>query len=162
MSTNFTKSELRKRIIGSLKRGHGLSMPSAPEGEDGEVKEFPKDLTQLTEIEVRQQMSYWKAMQGFVNTLLARSEVDAKAYKREARDYERSYKWNNKPAKGDPMWAVEAGLAEDEHYQRVAMKLEQAEAMVIVLKSMRDTYDGYYTVASRELTARMGEADREK
>lgn len=154
-------SELRKRVLMSLKKGHGLSMPSAPEGEDGDVREFPKDLTQLTEIAVRQEMSYWKAMAGFVNTLLARSQVDEKAYKREVREYERSYKWNNKPDKNAPMWEVEAGLAEDEHYQRISLKLEAAEATVLVLKSLRDAYAGYYDVCSREMTARMGELSRE-
>lgn len=159
--SEIERSELRKRVLRALKKGSGLSMPPSPEGEGGEVKEFPKDLTQLQDIEIRQQMSYWQAMTGFANTMLARSMVDEKAYKREVRDYERRFKWNNKPAKGDPMWAVEAGLAEDQHYQRMSMRLEQAEVMVILLKSLRDAYAGYYTASSRELTARLGEGGQQ-
>jgi hypothetical protein len=148
------RSELRKRVLRALKKEHGISMPTPPEGQNGEIEQFPKDMTSLSDIQVRQQMSYWKAMSGFTNTLLARSMVDEKAYKREARDYERQYKFRNKPDKSSPMWEVEAGLADDQHYRRLTEKLEQAEAMVILLKSVRDAQDGYYTAASRELTAR--------
>lgn len=159
--SSIDRSELRKRVMGALKRGHGLTVPSSPGGEDGEVKEFPKDLTQLTEVGVRQQMSYWKAMTGYVNTLLARSEVDQMAYKREVRDYERQYKFNNKPEKSSAMWEIEAGLADDKTYQRLSHRLEGASAMVVLLKSLRDSYSGYYDVCSREMTARLGEHARE-
>lgn len=156
---DMNRSELRKRVLRSLKSGYSLPMPKEPEGAGG--MEFPSDLTRLTDVEVRQQMSYWKAMAGYTNTVLARSMIDEMAYKREVRDFERRFKFENKPDRNAPMWEVEAPLADNAAYQHLRGKLDNAEAMVVILKSLRDSQEGYFTVASRELTARMGEHQRE-
>ena len=154
MSVN--KSELRKRVLKHIKVKAGLSMPKTP-SQEASTKEFTSDLTRLSEMELRREMSHWKSMLGYVNTFLARSQVDEKSYKRSVKSYEREYKWRNKSDKNTAMWEIEAGLSQEKEYDLLVNKLEQCEAIVIVVKSLRDAYEGYYDVCSRELTARMGE-----
>lgn len=155
---SYKRSELRKRVLRSL-RGRDITMPASP-GMIDEDQQFPLDITAVSTEKVRSLMSFWTGHLGYINSLFSRHMVDAMAYKREVRDYERRYKARNK-SKSDRVWEIEAELADDSHYERLVNTWQEAEAMVTVLKSLRDAYEGYYNAASRELTARMGEQARD-
>lgn len=156
--TDYHHSELRKRVMSAL-RGQQIYVPAHP-GAVTEEQQFPKDITKLSDLEVRQLMSFWTAQLGYVTAYHSRCAVDLMSYKRSVKDYERSYRAANKQ-KNDKAWEVDAGLADDSFYQSLYAKYEQAEAMTIVTKSLRDTMESYYNAASREMTARMSEQGRD-
>lgn len=156
--TNINASELRKRVLGALKTKHEIKVTKGPEGD---VKTFPSDLTRLNDQQVRQHMSYWKARAGYCNTLLASYEVDLVDFGQRVKDYERRYKFNNKPKATTPMWEIEAGLAEEPQYKRLVADRDQAKAVVTILKAERDNAASFYDACSREMTARISERDVE-
>ena len=155
---NINSSELRKRVLTALKGKHDVLPTLAPEGD---IKTFPSDLTKLNETQVRQHMSYWKARSGYCNTLLASYEVDVVDYGQRLKDFERRYKFNNKPEKATPMWEIEAGMADDPLHQRLVLDHQQAKALVVMLKAERDNASEFFVACSRELTARVSERDAE-
>lgn len=155
---DYQHSELRKRVMSSLRKQNVYS-PVHPGAVD-EDGQFPTDITALSDIEVRQLMSFWTAQLGYIITYHARCVVDVTAYKRAVRDYERAYRASNRQ-KNDKAWEVDAGLANDTMYQSLSSKHEHADALVTITKSLKDTFEQYYAAASREMTARLGEFGRE-
>lgn len=156
--SEYQNSELRKRVMTALRR-QNIESPQHP-GKVDEASQFPKDITQLSDIDVRQLMSFWTAQLGYMNVYHARCLVDVSAYKRAVKEYERSYRARHKQ-KNDKVWEIDSGLADDSHYQRLYSRFEEAEALVTITKSLKDSFEQYYTAASRELTARMSESSRD-
>lgn len=151
-------SDLRKRVLQSLKQTR-INMPTAPDPVS-EENQFPLDITALSDVAVRRLMSFWTAHLGYLNSYHSRCMVDAMAFKREVKQYERMFKAKHKGEK-DKVWEIDAELANDNVYQRYVNRWEEAEAMAIVTKSLKESYESYYASASRELTARMGEYSRD-
>lgn len=159
---SFPRSELRKRIMRSI-QGR-VYVPDSP-GQVEETSAFPRDLTRLTDIEVRQQMSQWQAQLGFANTLMAREEIDVMAHKESLRRYEMAKRANaleESEGKAKRKWESETDLVGDDYWEQLRDQLQFSEAMVVHLSRLRASFEGYYKACSRELSARLGERERDE
>jgi hypothetical protein len=156
-----TRSDLRQRVKAAM-RDANIHLPVNP-GAVTEEEQFPRDITMLDDQQLGQQMSFWTAQLGYLNTYLARCEIDMLAYKKERRDYELAHKRNSLEGKKPSekrAWEAEAELAGDEMWEGLSDQYMFAEALVIQLRALKSSYEGYYATASRELTRRLGERDR--
>lgn len=157
------RSDLRQRVKAAM-RGASIYMPASP-GPVTEEHRFPTDITRLDDMELGQQMSFWTAQLGYVNTYLARCEIDMKSYLQDKRDYEAAHRKNvmeGKKASEMRKWEADAELVGDETWEQLRDQFMLAEAMVIQLKAVQKSYEGYYATASRELTRRSGERERDQ
>lgn len=160
----LSRSDLRQKVKAAM-RGANIYLPPSP-GPVEEEHRFPNDITKLADIELGRQMSFWTSQLAYVNTYLARCEIDMMSYKRDLKDYELAHRKNalkdgNRKASDIRKWEAEAELAGDETWESLRDQFMLAEAIVTQLKAVQKSYEAYYNTSSRELTRRMGERDRD-
>lgn len=119
---------------------------------------FPSDLTALNDLQLRQQMSSWAnllARAEFVTGKWASKELRGKHLRDKfVRQYRHTGTFNAK-------WKAEDSLAANPRYVVLEDKYQVACERHELAKRVRDGYEHYWKALSRELSARVGQVDRE-
>lgn len=154
-------SSLRKRVMQAMSRS-GINLQPAPEPVS-EADRFPRDITKLSELEVRRLLSFWTGHLGYLNTMLARASIDHLAYDQEVKQYERRHRLLHREEgnKKDAKWVYDDELVDDELYQRLLTNRLHASAAMEFMKALQKSYEAYFAAASRELTARISMYERD-
>lgn len=158
------RSELRKRVMRAIKQG-GLDLPSKPAVIEDNEEQFPSHLSGLSDYDLRNLISRLAAQVAYAHSYCGLCEVDAVAYKRDAKNYEKMRKsyikaqLREEGVKNPQVWEIEARLADDPLWDEKAFALEEAEAMLTLSTSLRRAYEAQYAAASRELSARISDPE---
>ena len=155
--SRFNLNKLRAHAIKSIKDA-GLPIPE-PQPPIEDCQRFPADLTKLSDTDLRQQMSFWKAQSARAEFWRARADVDELGAKESVKRHEQRFRILNPEYK--VKWESEAAMADDEHYNDLVNKLTMAKAKSIMAKGIVDSFDHYWQSLSRELAARISDKERE-
>lgn len=135
--------------------------PKLPRLEDEDA--FPTDITRLSDVEVRSLMSFWTAYYGYANATLGRYKGRVAILSRVLINRKYILFQQLKPEKKTADWseAIHGQVQLNPEVRKYERILAEAEGMVAVMEPLVWTYMRYSEVASKEITARFKEAERE-
>lgn len=124
---------------------------------------FPTDITRLSEVQVRRLMSFWTAYYGYANATLGKYKGRVAVLERTLTSRKLILFNKLKPEKKSAEWteSIKGKIQLDPEIKRYERILAEAEGMVAVLEPLVWTYMRYSDVASREITARSNEMERD-
>lgn len=130
----------------------GLPLPEKPESGEDDPK-WPRNIADLSPDELAYHLTWWSGWSSYARHHLARAQTDFAAFKRDLKleTDTRVFK-----SVGDYKTVTEckASIAQRPDMIRMAIREQEAEAMVTMMKSLLEGYEDKYATTSREISRR--------
>ncbi len=121
--------------------------------------QFPRDITRLSDKDVRTLMSFWTAYYAYANYQLGKAIGRKLVYNRLLERRRAILFEKFKPEKKTSDWsqAIEGRIMMDKEVKHLTMELAKAESLEAALNPLVWDFKAYADVASRDITARVHE-----
>lgn len=141
-------------------RAMGLPLPKKIAAD---VLPFPPNITELSHGQVRNLMSYYTAFYGYANSQLGMWKGKHAILSRILQSRKSILFQQYKPEKKTSDWseAIQGRIQKNKEIKKLEALSVEAEAMVAVLDTLVWTYMKFADVASREISARANEMERD-
>lgn len=144
-SKSLEKAEAKMTALGLPRPG---KPPDAVEGLD-----WPENVADLSPEELAHHLTWWSGWSSYARYHLGRAETNYSAY---SRDFDTEMKTRLYKSSGDHRTVTDAKAAITQMPDMVNMakKQQEAEALVLLLKSLLQGYEDKYSTVSREVSRR--------
>jgi hypothetical protein len=139
----------------AMRRVHAIETPLP--GRPEEEPEWPGNLSDLTDEDLSNHLTYWSAMLSYVVFEVAREDVERKSFERQAHmEMTKAFMRCTAPTVTERKMQAELVPT----YQELRQKYDIHDGMYRLLAALSQGYEQKYAAVSRELTRRLNQRER--